>query len=117
MKMIASRHRGQHHNFKNMAGQSRRAFDSLRTELTARVDEAFRQAMDSMNAMEWMTLDHMREEVIPRYQEPWISSMLGEKRVRFADDVTQLPRTSTSPPTVGLGVGPSTAPPESPSSC
>ena len=70
MDMMTSRHRGQHHNFKNMSGQNRRIFGDIKNDLVMRVDEAFRQAIDAMSAMEWMSQDHMKEEVIPRYQEP-----------------------------------------------
>ena len=89
--------------------QNKRVFGDIKKDLATRVDEAFRQAVDSMNAMEWMAHDHMRKEVVPRYQEPWIPSMFGEKRVRFMDGESRLPRAPTPPPTVGLGVGPSAA--------
>ena len=114
MDMMTSRHRGQHHNFKNMASQTRRGFRDMRSDLVAKVDEALRQAMDCMSALEWMAQDHMREEVIPRYQEPWVPSVFSERLAREPRHQSPSPRASTPPATVGLGAGPSTVPPAPP---
>jgi len=54
MERLASRHRSQHYTIKNMAAQNRSYFNHIRGDLMMKVDEALRQAMDSMGAMEWL---------------------------------------------------------------
>ena len=121
MEMMTSRHRSQHHNVKNIAAQNRIGLNHIKGDLVSKVDEAFRQAMDSMNSLEWLARDHMKEEVVPRYQEPWVPSMLGERSVRDTmshspnpRSPTPPPRAPTPPPTIGLGAGPSTILPGAP---
>ena len=64
---------------KNMATQNMHCFNHVRGDLMAKVDEAFRQAMDSMGAMEWFAQDHSKEAVVPRFQVPFIPSVFGEE--------------------------------------